>query len=168
MEHNKQGIDTEAGIDVPPMIQAIEGNLNYKSRFKIPEWCSLIAKSGNVLTESLHGLARDVGHWTSLADGFPYANTHQKRDELIVQKLLLIHSEVSEACEGHRTGKMDDKLPHRTMLEAELADAAIRIFDLAGFLEIDLGAIIVEKSMFNADRPDHTLEERRKKGGKKY
>lgn len=87
---------------------------------------------------------------------------------IVPTKLALIHSEVSEAIEGHRKDEMDDKLPHRTMLECELADVIIRVMDLAGFLGIDLGTVVKEKSDYNAVRADHKPENREKKGGKKY
>ncbi len=87
---------------------------------------------------------------------------------VIAQKLCLIHSEISEAMEGHRKGLMDDKLPHRTMLEVELADAMIRILDLAGAMKLDLAGAIDEKMAYNADRPDHKPEARQAAGGKSY
>lgn len=87
---------------------------------------------------------------------------------LVAQKLCLIHSEISEAMEGHRKGLMDDKLPHRKMIEVELADAMIRIGDLAGALGLDLGGAIAEKMAFNAKRPDHQPEARKAAGGKSY
>ena len=43
--------------------------------------------------------------------------------------IALCHSELSEALEGHRKGLKDDKLPHRDMVEVELVDCLIRIFD---------------------------------------
>jgi NTP pyrophosphatase (non-canonical NTP hydrolase) len=70
--------------------------------------------------------------------------------------------------EGHRKGLPDDKLPHRSMIEVELADAVIRIADLAGALGLDLGGAIAEKMAFNAVRPDHKLENRLAEGGKAY
>ena len=82
--------------------------------------------------------------------------------------LCLIHSEVSEALEGHRKGKMDDHLPHRKSIEVELADACIRIFDLAAGLGLDLGGAIVEKDLYNQQRADHKVEARLAEGGKKY
>src|SRR5574337_1872997 len=67
-------------------------------------------------------------------------------DPLIVPvKLCLIHSEISEAMEGHRKGKMDDHLTHRPAIEVELADAIIRILDLSGRLNLDIEGAIVEK-----------------------
>lgn len=87
---------------------------------------------------------------------------------LVAQKLCLIHSEISEAMEGHRKGLMDDKLPHRSMIEVELADAVVRIADLAGALGLDLGGAIEEKLQYNAVRPDHKPKNREAAGGKKY
>ena len=87
---------------------------------------------------------------------------------LVAQKLMLIVSEISEAMEGHRKGVADDKLPHRSMFEVELADAMIRIGDLAGALGLDLGGAIAEKLAFNAQRPDHKPEARAAEGGKAY
>jgi len=62
----------------------------------------------------------------------------------VPERLMLIVSEIAEAMEGHRKGLMDDKLPTRPMLEVELADAVIRIFDLGGGLSLDLGGAIAE------------------------
>jgi hypothetical protein len=70
--------------------------------------------------------------------------------------------------EGARKGLMDDKLPHRPMLEVELADAVIRIFDMAGGLHLDLGGAIAEKLAYNASRADHKPENRIKPGGKTF
>ena len=87
--------------------------------------------------------------------------------EKIPEKLMLIVTELAEAMEGYRKDLMDDKLPHRKMLEVELADAMIRIFDLAAALELDLGGALIEKMAYNAQRADHQIENRLKPGGKK-
>ena len=84
----------------------------------------------------------------------------------IMEMLMLIVTEIAEAAEGHRKSLPDDKLPHRSMLEVELADALIRIFDLAGYQGLDLGGAFVEKIKFNVTRPDHTLAVRAAPGGK--
>jgi len=87
---------------------------------------------------------------------------------VVPAKLCLVHSEISEAMEGHRKGLMDDKLTHRQMIEVELADAFIRIADLAGALDLDLGGAILEKMSYNIRREDHKKENREAEGGKKY
>jgi NTP pyrophosphatase (non-canonical NTP hydrolase) len=83
------------------------------------------------------------------------------------EKLMLITTEVAEAMEGHRKLLMDDHLPERTMLEVELADVVIRVFDLAGGLDLDVAGAIAEKLAYNAQRADHKIENRRAVGGKK-
>lgn len=136
-----------------------------------------IAAAGNTLVEAAHGASVSAGWWTHLKTGLDLVEVvRAPKDELqkllagalVAQKLCLTHSEVSEGMEGHRKGKMDDKLPHRPMLEVELADAVIRIADLAGALGLDLGGAIAEKMAFNAVRPDHKPENRVAEGGKAY
>jgi NTP pyrophosphatase (non-canonical NTP hydrolase) len=63
---------------------------------------------------------------------------------------------------------MDDKLPHRPALEVELADAIIRIMDLAGAMNLDIAGAICEKMTYNAQRPDHKIENRMSEGGKSF
>lgn len=87
---------------------------------------------------------------------------------VVASKLMLAVSEISEAMEGHRKGKMDDHLPHRPMIEVEIADAFIRLGDLAAKLRLDVGGAIEEKMAYNAVRQDHKLENRAAAGGKSY
>ena len=94
--------------------------------------------------------------------------TGEPRDRNVGEMLALVHSEVSEALEGHRKGLMDDHLPDRPMVEVELADAVIRIADLAGYLELDLGGAVLAKLEYNRHRADHKLENRAKVGGKAF
>lgn len=83
-------------------------------------------------------------------------------------KLGLVHSEVSEAMEGYRKDLMDDHLKDRKMVEVELADTFIRIFDLAGALNLDLGGAIIDKMEYNKKRQDHKPETRGAAGGKSF
>ena len=99
----------------------------------------------------------------------PATNKSLLDDPLIVPtKLMLIVTELAETLEGHRRGLMDEKLPHRPAFEVELADAFIRLLDLAGATGIDLGGAYMEKMRYNAIREDHTVAHRLSNGGKKY
>jgi NTP pyrophosphatase (non-canonical NTP hydrolase) len=95
-------------------------------------------------------------------------DTGQPKQRNVGELLMLITSELSEGLEGHRKNLSDDKLPHRKMLEVELADAVIRIFDTAEGLGLDLGGAFVEKMQYNAQRADHKIENRKLVGGVKY
>lgn len=90
-------------------------------------------------------------------------------DNREVPKLLMLTvSELAEAMEGDRKDLMDDKLPHRKMFEVEIADALIRMFDMAGRHKLDLDGAIKEKMEYNRTRKDHKPEVREAAGGKKY
>lgn len=122
---------------------------------------------GARLQEICHGRAVRAGWWHCPKTGEP-SSAEYIRASLIPQKLLLIHSEISEACEADRKGLKDSHLPHRDGVEVELADAVIRCFDLAGALGYNLGDAIAEKMEFNAKRADHKLESRAEANGKRY
>lgn len=99
--------------------------------------------------------------WTNLETG-------ERLNRNVPEMLMLCVSELAEAMEGHRKSLPDDKLPHRSMFEVELADCIIRIFDIAGGLGLDLGGALEEKLEYNKTRPDHQIENRKAEGGKKY
>ena len=131
-----------------------------------------LASNLNELVALCHGASFSSGWWKDVKSGTDLLaevrlNTRFGK-ALVAEKLCLTHSEVSEGMEGYRKDRMDDKLPHRPMLEVELADAIIRICDLAGALSMDLGGAIVEKMAFNAVRPDHKMEHRAAEGGKAF
>src|ERR1700722_20008569 len=69
------------------------------------------------LTSLIYGHNKEVGWWDE--------------PRTVAHCLALIHSEISEALEGDRKNLMDDHLPHRKMIEVELADAMIHISHLA-------------------------------------
>ncbi len=67
--------------------------------------------------------------------------------------LALIHSEISEALEAIRAGNPpDDKLPQFTGAEVELADAVIRIMDMALARQWRVAEAIEAKMAFNKTR----------------
>lgn len=131
----------------------------------------LLNSAGQTLTFCCHGQARANGWWTELLTGRDLTSTGYPKiapTKNVGEMLALVHSEISEALEGHRKGLMDDKLPHRTALEVELADAVIRIFDMAGGMGLDVAGALVEKLAYNATRDDHKPENRRAEGGKRF
>lgn len=92
----------------------------------------------NALVEECHTASRTGGWYND-------PNTGAEIDRNIPEMLAMVHSEVSEALEGHRKGSQD-----------------------AGYLGLDLGGALVEKMEYNKNRPDHKVEARRSVNGKKY
>lgn len=147
-----------------------------------------IAHNINEMVKIAHGVAKEGGWWdrkgaAAKADALrndpnkacEYSNEMlDLLDEVAdegrnpLELLALCHSELSEALEGIRKDQMDDKLPHRKMFEVELADTLLRIFDIAGGFDLDIGGALTEKLLFNTTRADHKPEDRALADGKKY
>ena len=116
----------------------------------------------NEISSQIHANAVEKGFW----DGTETFNSDQ-----LCKRLLLIISEVTEAMEADRKNKyckqekaggtyLEDR--HfiknfeeniKDTLEDELADATIRIFDLAKKMNIDLESHIKAKHRYNTTRP---------------
>jgi hypothetical protein len=96
----------------------------------------------------------------------------------VLTKLLLIHSEVSEAMEALRRGGLtnpqpDSHLPQYPAFAVELVDAVIRLLDLAGAVVVEgwrlnFLEILLAKHQYNQKRADHNRETRRQLGGKLF
>lgn len=129
-----------------------------------------IANAVNEFSERCHTASYDAGWWKDLTSGTDLRDELRRRTRFGIalgsEKLMLAVTELAETMEGWRKGLMDDKLPHRKMIEVEIADAFIRLGDLAKALELDVGGAIVEKMAFNAVRLDHKIEHRMAAGGK--
>lgn len=115
----------------------------------------------NLFAADCHAASRRAGWYTDLETG-------KAKDRNVGEMLMLIVSEIAEAMEGERKGLMDDKLTDRPMGEVELADAMIRIGDLATYRGYDLGGAVVAKMAYNATRLDHKVEARKAAGGKAF
>jgi hypothetical protein len=99
--------------------------------------------------------------WIDLETGEPVERN-------VGELLMLVTSELGEALEADRKNLADDKLPHYSGLTVEIADAIIRLLDMAGGKKLDVAGALVEKLAFNARREDHTREHRLSEHGKKY
>lgn len=127
-------------------------------------------KTINELSKEVHQNAVDKGWW------------EDKESFNVAEKLMLIVSEVSEAMEADRKGKRADMFGYeydlklesgkknktnrfefwiKDTFEDELADVAIRLFDLCDAMKIDLQKHIELKMEYNKNREY-------KHGGKKY
>ena len=74
----------------------------------------------------------------------------------IGEQLMLVVTEVAEAMEDLRDGKMAisyDENRKPTGFPIEIADVMIRLFDLAGYLRIDIDDAVDAKIAYNETRP---------------
>lgn len=98
----------------------------------------------NDYRDACHEIARQKG-WYSEAG-----------DRNIGEQLMLVVTEVAEAMEDLRVGKMEMTLSESGKPEGfpvEIADVMIRLFDLAGYLKIDLEEAVRTKMAYNETRP---------------
>ena len=86
----------------------------------------------NELSKLAHSIAKEKGFWD--------------KSRKIPEVLMLIVTEVAEACQADRKDDYDK-------FKEELADIYIRLFDLCGYLEIDIEEEIKKKMETNKNRP---------------
>lgn len=111
------------------------------------------------MQETIYQSCVDAGWYTDMETG-----QHKPREFGVA--IALMHSELSEALEGHRKDLTDSHIPSRKNVEVELADCIIRILDTAQYEGLDIGAAIRDKFAYNQIRADHKMENRKLPGGK--
>lgn len=111
----------------------------------------------NKIAQLVNHVAMTKGFWEErvrlVNESLPDMKTFA--DQCMVSSALsLIHSEISEALEASRHGNPnDDKITNYSGVEAELADAIIRIMDLCYYKKWDIAGAIIEKIKYNTSRP---------------
>lgn len=105
----------------------------------------------------IHENARNKGWWDERdkliqCDG-PGTCNRYARKMVESSMLMLTVSELSEGMEGLRKELKDDHIPDFLMIEAELADAVIRILDHAEAFGYDLAGALLAKMDYNEGRP---------------
>lgn len=98
----------------------------------------------------LNSLAADIHEW-ALEKGFWKGKDF---DQHVVEKLLLIHSEVTEAAEVVRANKDSGstKIPAYSHFDEELADIIIRTLDLAHAVGSNISGAVCAKMAYNETR----------------
>jgi NTP pyrophosphatase (non-canonical NTP hydrolase) len=130
----------------------------------------------NYFRDLCHSTSIKAGWWKEIENLTVFMRSHGVDSRLlrfmtaqvVGTKTALIHSEISEALEGYRKDAQDDHLPAFKSVDVELADALIRIFDLAGYLGCDLAGAVEAKMRYNRTRADHTAAARNAPGGKQF
>jgi NTP pyrophosphatase (non-canonical NTP hydrolase) len=87
---------------------------------------------------------RDEAHATAKSKGWHEAGNDWSR---LPELLVMVHSEVSEVVEAYRKDQGNG------IIASELADIIIRVLDIAGLYDIDLGWYVRTKMEHNKTRP---------------
>lgn len=95
----------------------------------------------------LEQLAKEI-HANAVAKGF------WESDRSVGESIALVHAELSEALEAARNNfPKDSHVPEFGEFETELADAIIRILDMAGGYNVDVVSALLAKVEYNKNRP---------------
>lgn len=113
----------------------------------------------------LEGIAalKLISHWYAVRHG---EWKDEKLDHKTMSaKLLRVHSDVSNALEKGLWNTDSTSLPYRRGEEVNLADALIRICDLACARKLELAGTLIERLAYNATRHDRSAAGHAEPGG---
>ena len=113
---------------------------------RVPDRLTPFVRGWANTAADVHNNAKSKGFWPPDTEDYDQVND--------AEKLCLVHSEVSETLEALRHGNPpDDKLPEFSGAEVELADAVIRVMDLAHARGWRVAQAVEAKMKFNTGRP---------------
>lgn len=115
----------------------------------------------NAFQNAAHSMSRLKGWWDEEDALVSFMGTTELGKKILASvmphldgaKIAMVQTEISEAVEGIRNDAMSDKIPGFKAVEEELADALIRIGDLAGRRGWRVGDAVVAKYEYNRGRP---------------
>jgi NTP pyrophosphatase (non-canonical NTP hydrolase) len=100
---------------------------------------------------------RTIQEWCNYCNAVAIQHGWDFEEREIPEKIALMHSELSEALEEYRKRNMKmyylPDSPKPEGFAVELADLLIRVFHMAGRLQLDLEPILEEKMSYNKTRP---------------
>ena len=139
-------------IEVAEVSPSVADGILKNAAGSTAEITSLITETGKFPIRS--GMLR-LQHWiTGWAIDKGWLVLGQPRE--LLHQLMLVVSELSEACEAHREGNPKCNRPNMgefSHVEEELADAVIRILQIAGEHNFRVVDAIIAKMEFNETRP---------------
>ena len=93
---------------------------------------------------NINEISENIVNWRK-EKGF-YTPESLQEGEMLLGKLMLVVTEISEAAEAVRKGDENN-------FREELADVFIRLLDITGTMGIDIENEIIEKMKINKNRP---------------
>jgi len=153
-DHTKQAISFTCGNNMKELAYALENKKPQQQQQQqqqqqhnmTPDLTYGLSNDERVFIEEFNYCSAKI-HDTAVAKGW------WEKDRNDSEALMLTVCEIAEGVEGLRAGNPpDDKIPEFTAIEAELADAHIRLMDLAHKRKWRVAEAIVAKMRYNWTR----------------